>query len=342
MNIQRWKGMIWLASLGAGGTLVFAVVQFLQNKDQLAREIPVEHLAEVLDSVPEREEQTTDVVDYYSGIQRTFHKLDWTGKPPPPPPPPPVPGVTKAPVVPVSKLLDVVVVKEDSDPKLSLAYVKYVDGKLTAHNTGDREDRILRPGKRLFSPFENVKVDSITAEGVVFAFDDPERQKETVAPPSYTLQGGGLGLVFVAPGGVLQPERTSRLVNAPAGQTKFQPGKTMQVRKNEFQIGTQSLAELDEDYSRILSRDVRYSTYKNPRTGASEGLKVNYVAPGSLPEQHGLTEGEVIKSINGHRVTSVNDAVAYVKANADSTDTWTVLFEKQGREFTRTYYSPNE
>jgi hypothetical protein len=40
-------------------------------------------------------------------------------------------------------------------------------------------------------------------------------------------------------------------------------------------------------------------------------------------------------------VTSVNDAVAFVKANANTTDTWVAVFEKQGREFTRTYHSPD-
>jgi len=39
-------------------------------------------------------------------------------------------------------------------------------------------------------------------------------------------------------------------------------------------------------------------------------------------------------------VTSVNDAIAFVKANSDTTTTWTAVFDKQGREVTRTYYSP--
>ena len=65
------------------------------------------------------------------------------------------------------------------------------------------------------------------------------------------------------------------------------------------------------------------------------------MTPNSIPAQAGLTEGEVLKSINGHKVTSVNDAIAYVKANANATDTWVAVFEKQGREFTRTYHSPS-
>ena len=55
-----------------------------------------------------------------------------------------------------------------------------------------------------------------------------------------------------------------------------------------------------------------------------------------------MTSGEIVKSINGHPVTSVNDAVAYVKGEAGTTNTWIVVFEKQGREFTRIYKSPEE
>src|SRR5262249_9072919 len=120
----------------------------------------------------------------------------------------------------------------------------------------------------------------------------------------------------------------------------FRPEQLMQIRKNEFQIGTETVNTLNSDYSRILSSDISYSTYKNPRTGTPDGIKINHVTPDSIPDQAGLTEGEVLKSINGHKVTSVNDAVAFVKANANATDTWTAVFEKQGREFTRVYHSP--
>ena len=123
-------------------------------------------------------------------------------------------------------------------------------------------------------------------------------------------------------------------------QAPYNPKRTMEIRKNEFQIGTETLAELDRDYTRILSQDLRYRTYRNPRTGNVEGIQITDVRPGSLPAQHGVSKGEVLISINGHPVKGVNDAVAYVKAHADTTDTWEAVFLKQGREITRTYRSP--
>ena len=296
-----------------------------------------EEISAVLDSEKKQEEQKTGVVDYGS-IERVFKNLDWTGKERPKPVAQAAEGPTVAPVVPVANLLKVLVIQVDTkEPEKSLAWVKFVDGKLTGHT--EKEDLILRPGERLFSPYEDVRVDAITAEGVVFAFDEATREKETVGTSRYVSQRGEIGIVTVGEGGVIVPDvkgQIHRVDNPPP----YRPDETMLIRKNEYQIGQKTLQNLDQDYSRILSRDVRYSTYKNPRTGATEGIKVNYVAPDSLPAQHGLSEGEVLKSINGHKVTSVNDAIAFVKANADRTDTWEAVFEKQGREFTRIYHSP--
>ena len=42
MNIQRWKGIVWLGSLAVGGFLVYYVYDFLQAKEQLAQEVSEE------------------------------------------------------------------------------------------------------------------------------------------------------------------------------------------------------------------------------------------------------------------------------------------------------------
>lgn len=337
MNIQRWKGIVWLGSLAVGGALVFYVFDFLKSKESLAQEVSDEQLSAVLDSVKKPPVEKSDVVEY-SSIQRVFHEIDWTGKPKAVAPPPgPDQGPKATPKVAVSSLLKVLAIKVDTGkPDRSVAYVKFVDPKLMVHT--EKEDPILRPDERLFAPYEDVRVEAITPEGVVFAFDDAAREKETV--PTLSAERGDLGIVMVGPGGAILPQLQSRIENAAPDTPTWRPEQLTQIRKNEWQVGTETLAELDRDYSRILSRDVSYSTYKNPRTGATDGIKITRVSPNSIPAQAGLTEGEVLKSINGHRVTSVNDAIAYVKANANDTDTWTAVFEKQGREFTRTYRSP--
>lgn len=339
MNIQRWKGIIWFGSLVVGGLLGYYVYDFLQRKEVLEREVPDEELSAVLDGIKKPEEQKTDHVAA-SAMQRVFFNQDWTGlekvKP--------VAQTgntapTVAPKVRVETLLKVLAIKVDtSKPDRSVAFVKFVDPKLAVHE--EHDDTVLKPGEHLFPPYQDVYVDAITADGVVFAFDDAERPKETVPTVAYqSVLRGDLGIVMVGEEGVIMPQSNKRIELAPAGET-WHPEQLMQVRKGEWQVGTQTLVDLDRDYSRILSQDISASTYKDPRTGQAGGIKINRVAPNSIPAQAGLTEGEVLKSINGHKVTSVNDAVAYVKANAESTTTWTAVFEKQGREFTRVYHSP--
>jgi hypothetical protein len=339
MNIQRWKGLVWLGSLASGALLVSSVYGFLQKREDLAREVSDEELSKVLDSVKKPAEQESDHVDYRM-VERIFNTYDWSGKEKPKPVEKAGNGEpAPAPKVQVASLLRVLALKVDtSKPEHSVAYVKLIDQKLIQARPG-RENALLHTGERLTAPYADVRVEAITAEGVVFAFDDAARPKETVAPPPYTSLFGELGIVVVGPEGFRSPPQKP-LIAAATDAPLWRPEQLTQIRRNEYQIGTETLSELDRDYSRILSRDISYSTHKNPRTGESDGIKVNSVKPGSIPAQAGLSEGEVLKSINGHRVTSVNDAIAYVKANAQSTDTWVAVFEKQGREFTRTYHSP--
>jgi len=336
MNIQRWKGIVWLGSLAVGGFLVYYVYDFLQKKEQLAQEVSDDELSAVLDSVKKPVEQKTDVVEYPL-IQKVFHEHDWTGKEKVKPT---VPDPTKpvvAPKTPVSELLKILAIKVDTTkPENGVAYVTFTESKLQAHNK-EKEDTILRPAEHLFTPYEGVKVEAITDKGVVFTFEDG-REPETVQTAPFSLVMGGI--VVVGPEGAIQPKLLSQISPASPDVPVWRPEQMMQVRKNEYQVGTDTLKELDRDYSIILSRDLSYSTYKNPRTGASEGIKIDRVRADSIPAQAGLSEGEVLKSINGHKVTSVNDAVAFVKASANTTETWTAVFEKQGREFTRTYRSP--
>jgi len=352
MNIQRWKGLVWLGSAAVGAYLLYYVVDFLRRKEMLAKVIPNEEITAVLDGVKRPAEQKADVVQYPL-IKRIFHEHDWTGKERQKPvvqqdgeKPPPVPKV------PVSSLLKVLAIKVDlTRPEDSVAYVKFVDGKLAVHTEsgenilhqeawpGPGDDKRLGHG-RLFAPYQDIRVEAITREGVVFAFDEAEREREVVQTSPYqSATRGDLGIVQVGPDGPVMP-LPDRRIGASVPVVPWRPEQLTQLRKNEWQVGTGTLADLERDYSRILSRDISASSYKDPRTGATEGIKINRVAPGSIPDQAGLSEGEVLKSINGHKVTSVNDAIAYVKANVNATDTWTAVFEKQGREITRVYHSP--
>jgi S1-C subfamily serine protease len=134
---------------------------------------------------------------------------------------------------------------------------------------------------------------------------------------------------------------SERQIFANPNPPAFNPRATQLIRRDEYQVGLDDLQELNDDYSRILSQDLRYRTHRGP-DGRVDGIQITNVSPNSLPARHGVTGGEIIKSINGHPVKSVNEAIAYVKKEAEKTDTWVVVYEKQGRTYTRTYHSPNE
>jgi hypothetical protein len=303
MNIQRWKGLVWLASAAVGAYLLYYVVDFLRRKEVLARVVPNEEITAVLDGVKRPAEQKADVVQY-SLIKRIFHEHDWTGKERLKPvvqqdgeKPPPVPKVA------VASLLKILAIKVDlTRPENSVAYVKFVDGKLAVH-TGSG-DNILhqeawpgpgpdeRQGRaRLFPPYQDIRVEGITREGVVFAFDDAEREREVVQTSPYqSALHSDLGIVQVGPDGPVMPQADRRIV-AVTPAVPWRPEQLTPLRKNEWQVGTGTLADLERDYAQILSRDINCSTYKDPRTGATEGIKINRVAPGSIPAQAGLSEG---------------------------------------------------
>lgn len=336
MKIQRLKGLFWLGSFALGGYLVYYVVDFLREKPVLEQGISIAKQKELLDSIKKPAEREEDVVGYET-VKQIFHQMDWTGEPPPEKPAAVAATPVAPPKVAVADLLKVLAIKVDtSDPKESLGWVKYTDTQLAAR-LKTMEDSILRIDERLPEPHNGIRVQDITPEGLVFVFDDPEREPETVAPSDYP--SGEDRIVVVEPGGAIVPQ-VERRVPVSADFKPYNPELTTMVRKNEFQVGTQTLQDLNDDYPRILAQDVGYRTHRNKSTGAVDGIEVTRVAPGSLPEQHGLSEGEILKSINGHKVTSVNDAIAYVKSNAETTDVWEAVFEKQGREFTRTYHSP--
>ena len=248
MNIQRWKGIAWLGSLAVGGYLLYYVYDFWTHQVELSAAVNQEQIDGVLDSVRKPPVEKSDVVEY-TAIQRVFMDHDWTGKPKEKPKGPTVDDGPKAPPkVAVSALLKVLAIKVDtSKPEQSRAYVKFVDGKLALHTAKD--DPILCPGERLFAPYEDVRVDAITAQGVVFAFDDAAREKETVA--TLAAQRGDLGIVMVGPGGAIMPQLQKQIADARPDLPPWRPEQMTQIRRNEWQVGTQTLVDLNDDYPKI-------------------------------------------------------------------------------------------
>lgn len=339
MNVARLKTLLWLGSLALAGALGWYVYDFVARRPTLKLGVSPEDQRAVLESVQPSAAPQEDVVPY-DEIRTVFHNMRWNGAEVEPPKGPEQGEKLEKPVTPVADLLSVkLIVFDGEEPDRSWANVAYKDPKLVAA-AKKPEDAVLRRGETLARPYENVKVETITPEYVRFTFGDAEREPEELVPLERPSDARTT-IVPVGPGGAREPARTSRIVQS-ENTTPWRPARTVQLDNNVFQIGTDTAAEVERDYSRILTQDVSYRPYRNPKTRKVEGLRITRVAPNSVVARHGITEGEILKSINGHPVTSTSDAIAYVKKVANETDTWIAVFEKNGREFTRTYKSPEK
>ncbi len=334
MSMRRTKTFTWVAATVVGGALVWKVADFLRRKPELERAISGEELERVVKGVEEPEPPRDDRVEVKS-LNRVFHTMNWSGKEDPKPVASTDQEEKAKPTIAIAEVLHVLVLQVDTvEPKLSVAYVRFVDPQLQKSQT-ELEHKLLRVDERLAAPHEYARVDSITVEGVRFVFDDETREAEIV-PPVAPPQARAV--IVVVDKAVMPEKGESRIWTNPNPQS-WNPKTTQQIAANEWQIGSETAQIVDRDYSRILAEDLQYRTARD-KTGKVIGLQITKVAPDSIPAQHGVTEGEIVKSINGHAVTSVSEAVSYVKQNASSTNTWVVEFEKQGRTYTRIYRSP--
>jgi hypothetical protein len=338
MNFQRIKAITWLGTLLVGAYLAWSVTEFLRHQDLLSAQVTPDEQLALLDNIEVPPPPSTSLVDY-DFVSKTFHDMNWTGKAAPKPTEPRIAeGEIEAPTTPVSDLLSVLLIQVDTrDEKGSLGFVKYLDSALAGAVTSP-DDRILRIESKLSGRYSHIRVSAITVEGIEFSFDgDEEREKELVPPVAFPSDAPEI--VKVGSGGAIMPAAPSG-IEVNSNPPPFRPERTFVMGTNQYLLGTEDLARMDEDYSRILSQDMRYSTHRDPVTGDVDGLEIDSVKKGSLPAQHGLTDGEVLKSVNGHRVTGVSDLMNFVREESAKTDTWVAVFEKRGREFTRTYKSP--
>ncbi|MCZ6597509.1 MAG: PDZ domain-containing protein, partial [Planctomycetota bacterium] len=322
------------AALGA--YLVWFVHGFLQEKEGLSRGISQEEQKRLLESIPQPEPPRDDVVSY-DKVQRTFHKMNWTGKVAPKPielePTGPEVPVAK----PVSELLRVQLVQVDTDaPAGSMALVAYDDPVLSAA-VAAADDYVLMVGETLAKPYDYVKVSSIQPDGVHFVFtDDAERAEEVVSPPPFPNRAQ---IVKVGPDGARLPAEPRRIVTGP--RRTFRPKESYQKGVDIWVIGTEDAAYMGENYSKILS-EVYWKKHRNPKTGEVDGIEITGVKAGSMAAKYGAKSGQVIKSINGHPVKSVNEAVSFAKQNQDKYDTWVIVYEEQGKEYTKVFETPDE
>lgn len=350
MNIGQVKVFSWITAALLTAGLGWYVLRFVGHLDVKRRGPDPAKVLAVLEGVPAVKEKASDIV-LYDDVRRLYlpscerckndpkcPHLNWTGKPPPPPPDTTVQPVDTTPKrTPVKDLVRILMVQVDlADGKQSGVFLKYkADAKVSA--PGVAGGFLLHAGDRLAAPQDKIRVEAIRAEGVVFAFDDPDRPSETLAPSEYDLKAASI--VQVGPDGVRMPA----LGSIPKGNVApFRPGKTTATGQNRYQLGTEDAAYIGENYATILSQDLRWDRHHDPKTGKYDGIEIKSVTPGSIAEQHGAHEGDIIKSINGQPVTSVQEAINFAKMHANEYTTWEVVVESNGKLKTITYHSPQQ
>ncbi len=334
MNIAQVKIVSWTAAglltLGLGA-YVLSFVRTLEDRRALPAPAVVQaHLSRVEPVAVKSDGQVK-----YDDVRRLFSDLNWTGAKrvvKDNTPPPVVPTTPE--VVPVRDLVRVTSLRVDQGNSAgSLVFLKYkpkakVENKVLG-------GVFLHVGDTLAAPHDGIRIESISTEGVAFAFQDAERAHETLYPAEFDARAQ---IVKVGPDGVALPPSASSIPTrrGPA----ILPGKTTPLGRDRYLLGTEDLQQASDNYLDILSNDVSLRQHRDPRTGRYDGIEISKVTPGSFAERHGATEGDVVKSINGHAVNSTQEAINFVKINKDKYSTWEVVIENKGKTRTVTYQSP--
>lgn len=326
MNVGTIKLLCWLASFVMATALTLGAGHFLTHIDQHSRPVATEYLEGVLSEDLEVQIDVQEWLDYKSAVYPTFVQMNWTGKEEPKKVVGPTPEGVKAPVAkrPVADILAIWLIQQDqSNPGGSLAYAALKDGK--------GQDLTLHVGDFLPAPHDYALVHAIHEDGVEFAFTD-DRENEIVGPRT-ALQG----LIIATDAENLKlPGKDA--IPAAQQEKKQRPATTQRIANNHFLMGEEDLQTFGTDYSRILTEDVRTRTYYDEQ-GNRAGVEIQSVAEGSIGARHGAQAGDVVVSINGHKVTSEQEAISYVKAHGEEYNVWTVEVLRLGRLETIVYNS---
>ena len=265
-------------------------------------------------------------------VRRAIQGLNWTGKEAPVE----LPKGPDKPLVPVRKpikdILSILLIQIDTDdPSESRIFVRLV----TPPPPPRTPEMTLSTGDKLPSPNEYIEVGKIGVEGVEFVYDDGEIEK---------LNPAGLGgaplVVGLDESGVRYPLESGGIEIPKVEGNPFRPTETTLFRQNHYVLGTEDTAYLAENYPAVLTNDLRYKTHVDPNTGRRDGIEIQTVRPGSIAERHGAQPGDILKSINGHPVSSDQEAMSFVRNNQDKYTSWEVEILRLGRTVTLTFQNP--
>jgi len=196
-----------------------------------------------------------------------------------------------------------------------------------------KEPAVKYVGDRLDGAHSDIVVHAIRGVEVEFAFDDAARPHEVLVPEEFA----GRAVIGMANG---QPVPEEQPFAFPKAASSRPTVKTQLIGTLQYRVGTEDADYLAVNYDQVLS-EVRTRRWRDPTTGKFAGVQLSDVSTGSFAARHGAMEGDIIKSINGHPVTSQNEAVSFCKTNAELYDKWEIEVENQGRTRIVTYYPPD-
>tara|TARA_R110002072_G_scaffold36261_33_gene106870 strand:- start:348 stop:1349 length:1002 start_codon:yes stop_codon:yes gene_type:complete len=333
MKVSTVNLVCWCAS----GVFVLGLFGFaLQHKGRLNKtleDVPVAEL--VLNQPNDAKGPEGKRSDYQKEVVPIWHTLNWTGYVPPvkeKPPEGPKPTVVRKGV---KDLLAIVFIQVDTDdPGGSVIRVRY-QGDLAKEGDGQ-----LVVGDTLPGRFSYAAVHRINPESVEFAFtieEGKEEARENEVVDAFN-DSSRYQIVSVVDGQVVRPPRKGLPQRADKPKAKTE---TREITPNLWQLGSEDVKSFGDDYQRILTQDVKTRTHYDAN-GKRAGIEITEVKSGSIAQRHGAKEGDIIISINGHGVSSEQEAIKYVKNNSDTTSVWEVVVENMGRRSTRVYRSPED
>jgi len=343
MNTAAAKTLVWTVALALGGGLVAHVAWFLAHRAEFQTPVSREFMEKTLGETREIPQRVQDVIDFAMVKRGVGREFDWSGKPPPPPPPKVEVEATSTEKVrdPLTKYLTVRGLKVDADdPNSSDAFIKYTsEARVSLPSTVVDGTVLKKVGDKLDGDIlGQVKVVAILPYGVQFSFiNDPQRGEELVAPSEYDLNG-----IFrvLADGDTIEIPDPSVAIKVRYDNTPL--AQTMPISPDKFRIGVDDAREFEQRYDEILNQDIGYRRHRDPVTRQPDGIEITSVKPGSIAARHGVRDGDVIKSINGHAVSSEQEAIKYVKDHQNEFDKWEVEVWNRGQTRTVTYYAPKK
>ncbi len=211
--------------------------------------------------------------------------------------------------------------------------------------TGVRQ--LLQPGDALYTPFQVVKFERFSADGLAAIFSRDavdgggKRVEEELRVAELTMSGDSFAGVDKIENGKGTDSKTTR-----KGEKPWQdPGKFSKFDsgKGIVYISRTDSRMLKKDYNRILSEDIVGSDWKpspNLRKRYKGGVQVRHVSPAM--RRFGIKTGEILVKVNGTPVSSRANAIKVGRKQFDKgTRTFTLTFISQGREVQRLWRAPD-